>query len=249
MPKLLVFFFTLFSLNLYAQSYQSLPDNDLWLQDNLFKGSNVSEEMFNQIISIGEEIYRPLADAQGEKLVINRRWTDATVNANCSRWFGTVTVNMYGGLARREEVTPEGFALVMCHELGHAYGGYPFVSSWNQLSAEGQSDYYGAKVCHWQVMERLGLAEYGPTSPFIESTCANVTPEKEESCLRGLIAGQSLGNLLATIKKVPYPDYEKPDKTEVSQTQLSYPATVQCRLDTYYNGVMSIDRPRCWFKN
>ena len=69
------------------------------------------------------------------------------VNANCMRNNGVVTVNMYGGLARRPEVTPEGFALVLCHELGHAYGGTPYIFQQAQIAAEGQADYYGEQTC------------------------------------------------------------------------------------------------------
>lgn len=255
MTKFFVLLLSAIAFNVFASIatvHSSLPENDLWKEDNLFKNSNVTEQMFNQIITIATEIYNPIAAENNERLIINRNWSDSTVNANCSRWFGTVTVNMYGGLARRDETTPEGFALVLCHELGHAYGGLPYVSSWQKMSAEGQSDYYGAKVCHSQIMEKLKLDEYGPSTTFMERTCDDLyidNPEKREYCFRGLIAGQSLGTLLATLKKEPIPNYETPDPTIVAKTETSYPKTVQCRLDTYFNGVLQKDRPACWFKN
>lgn len=218
-----------------------MPDNDLHLEDNFFGTSNVTQEMFDLIVATGLELYKPRADERNEKLIINGKWEDSTVNANCSRWWGRVTINMFGGLARRPEVSPAGFALVLCHELAHAYGGEPFING--TLSAEGQADYYGANVCIKEVIETLedSFPDF-EADAFVADTCnANYV------CLRGLHAGQSLGNLLSQLKKEDYPNYETPDPTVVPETLTSYPATIQCRLDTYFNGVMDLDRPKCWF--
>lgn len=241
----------LLSFSAIAQSHHFMEENDLWLEDQPFKrNSELTQEVFNRIIDIADSIYQPIAKAQNESLTINRRWDDSTVNANCSRFFGYVTVNMYGGLARRDEITPDGFAMVLCHELGHAYGGKPYTSVWQQLSAEGQSDYYGAKECHYKIMEELKLEGVEPLlTGFMEDTCnEKYNKGNKEWCLRGLAAGQSLGHLLSVVKEQPIPDYETPDLTEVPQTLTSYPDTVQCRLDTYLRGVLGQERPRCWFK-
>ena len=225
-----------------GQTHTFMEANDLNLQDGMFM-SNVSEEMFNLIVDTGTKLYKPFADKNKETLTINKLWDDTTVNANTQRMFGKVTINMYGGLARRPEVSPPAFALVMCHELGHAYGGTPYISSWQKMAAEGQADYYGAKVCLKKVIEAL-KSEF-PTfdaTPFIEKTCGN-----DEICSFGLYAGEGLGALLASMKKSAVPNYETPDPLVVTETVLSYPATVQCRLDTYLAGTMNLDRPKCWF--
>ena len=230
-------------------THKSFPTNDLWKEDVLNK-SNAGEEVFSHIIDIAYDLYKPLADMNNESLTINKKWNDPTVNANCSRFMGTVTINMFGGLFRRQEITPEGFALVLCHEIGHAYGGTPYLSTWRKMSAEGQADYYGAKDCHHNIMDKLNLqeSEVGPLS-FIDETCdEHFTGKRYDTCVRGLQSGQSLANLLATIKKEDQPSYLTPDPTVVNETLLSYPATIQCRLDTYYAGVLQQSRPLCWFK-
>ena len=220
-------------------------DNDLWMQDNLNAKSAVTQEMFDKIIDAGVAVYKSNAADNNETLTVNHGWTDATVNANTSRWFGSVTINMYGGLARRSEVNPEGFALVLCHELGHAYGGLPYIQAANRLSAEGQSDFYGAGVCLKKVLAKAGITvESGTIVPYWAEKCGT-----DKSCLTGLSAGMSLGTLLSVLKNEPQPQYETPDTTQVDTTQVSYPATIQCRTDTYHNGVLGLDRPRCWFKN
>jgi hypothetical protein len=228
-----------------------MEENDLWKEDSLNKKSNMTEELFNKIIDTAYEIYEPIAKENNEKLTINNRWKDKTVNANCSRFWGSVTVNMYGGLARRDEVNPEGFMYVLCHELGHAYGGEPYIQAWRKLSAEGQADYYGAMDCAKQVMKKLEFEGYvfEPTE-FMQTACdENEFDGTRDECLRSLTAGQSLGNLLASMKKEDAPDYTTPDPTVVKKTLTSYPKTVQCRLDTYYNGSFGLERPACWFKD
>lgn len=241
MKLFLTMLVSVFTFQLVA--YQVMPDNDLWKEDSLYKRGGLTQEMFNRVITIADEIYQPFAKQNNETLVINRKWTDSTVNANCSRYRGKVTVNMFGGLARRSEVTVEGFALVLCHELGHAYGGYPYIYEYAKMSAEGQADYYGARDCMEMVMDRMLDTVEGPSTDYMIRSCGS-----DQLCLRGLIGGQSLGNLLSKLSNEDAPDYEHLDESITNETNLSYPS-VPCRLTTYFYGVMKKSRPLCWFKN
>jgi len=228
-----------------AKVHSWAEDNDLWKEDNLnFAESNVSEETFNNIISAAEELYAPIAEEWKEKLVINRKWEDPTVNANVWRnGYGATEINMYGGLARRPEVLPSGFALVLCHELGHLYGGAPYIHVGLKMAAEGQSDFYGAGWCLKNVLEKIEDSSSFPSTFYMEKVC-----NEDNSCMRQLSGGQSLGNLLATMRRESKPDFETPDRSVVKRTNTSYPKTVQCRLDSYHNGTLGLDRPLCWFK-
>jgi hypothetical protein len=229
------------------------PDNDLWMEDNFFSASNVSEELFNKIIDAGLKAYEPVAKKNREKIQVNRRWNDTTVNANVRRSGGVVEINMYGGLARRQEITPEGFALVLCHELGHAYGDKPYIQVSSKLSAEGQADYYGAGTCLDKVLRILPADETQITSTdYTVQKCgekAAINSEEYSVCIRQFSGGQSTANLLAVLMKQPEPNYQKPDPLVVKKTELSYPKTVQCRLDSYHNGTLNLPRPACWFKD
>jgi len=228
-----------------SYSYKSFaPENDLWKEDALLKTTNVTEEMFNKIIDAAYTVFGPMAKQNRESLKINRKWSDSTVNANVSRMFKYVTINMYGGLARRPEISPEGFALVLCHELGHAYGGLPYISTWQKLSAEGQADYSGAKDCLRKIIQTASIrTEFEPTA-YIQDTCKD-----EQLCMRAFTGAQSTADLLATLMGETMPDFQTPDKTVVNETLKSYPATVQCRLDTYRTGLLNSRRPACWFKD
>lgn len=247
---------TAFPFMAYAQSmHQFMPNNNLWKQDNLEVIPNVSQVDFNAVIDAGEKAYAASAAARGETLTINRLWDDSTVNANCRRKDNAVVLNMYGGLARREETTVEAFALVMCHELSHAYGGEPYKRPDTQVSAEGQADYMGAKECLGKVLEYIrtsdmGLltSDNGSTQKICDLRFAQNSAE-HLSCLRKFSAGFSLGKLLAVVTSKPIPQYNTPDPTTVAETILTYPENGQCRVDTYAAGFLNHTQPSCWFKN
>ncbi len=243
----------LFTPFIYGEEANFMPQNTLWMDDRVDGESNVTKEMFMEIIRVGKSYYLPVAKSKSEKLSIKANWSDSTVNASASRIFGTVTINMYGGLARRPEITPDAFALVLCHELGHAYGGTPTANSLFKMAAEGQSDYYAAKICLKKVLTKVELHEESfETTEYMDQSCLD-THEDETSqdykiCQRILAAGQSVVNLFTTMTEKPQTDYETPDPLVVDKTEKSYPKTLQCRLDTYFAGCFNQDRPVCWWK-
>jgi hypothetical protein len=105
----------------------------------MIKDTSVSESTVDKIIMAGHQIYDPIADKVGEIIEINKNWESQTRDAETKRWIGYVIVNLSGGIARDPEVSSEGFAFIMCHELNHLYGGAPFIVKWQELSAEGQA--------------------------------------------------------------------------------------------------------------
>jgi hypothetical protein len=230
-----------------------MPENDLWMEDDLSIPSQVSKETFERIISIGYEVYSSVAKQNNETLVINSNWDDSTVNAGMMRRGGIVTINLFGGLARRSEITPEAFAAVLCHELGHAYGGRPFLMPFDRVAAEGQADYYGAGYCLPKMLQKLESSlQPGGGRGFVTRKCDEVyAPGSDENflCVRRLDGGLNLSRLLSVLEREPNPPtYETPDLTVVNRTELSYPATVQCRLDTHFTGTFGLPRPACWYR-
>ncbi len=235
-------------------NHSFMPENDLWREDILESVPNITQDMFNQVIAAGREIYAPAAAARGERLTINALWDNSTVNAGARRMSKEVTINMYGGLARRDEITVEGFALVLCHELSHAYGGEPFIKPLAEMSAEGQADYMGAKECLAKILPMIAtsnddmlISDNGSTQKICDARFSE-NPSEHTFCLRKFSAGFSLGRLLSKVKNDATPQYDTPDSTVVTETLLSYPATVQCRIDTYASGFSGWTQPSCWFK-
>jgi hypothetical protein len=187
-----------------------------------FSANPVTQDLFKKIVEAGKKAYAAEAATNGERLVINAKWTDSTVNADCCRGCtaGQVTVNMYGGLARRSEVTPEGFALVLGHELSHAYGGTPYIDVGSRMSAEGQSDYEGAKTAFYRIAALVPeLRKEADFSDTIKNACKGKVGDANVDCMHDLSGGLSLGHLLSVLSGDSKPAYETPD-------------TTQCRVDT-----------------
>jgi hypothetical protein len=220
-----------------------LPENDLKIPVGVKSVGGITEAQFNAVIDKLETIYAPIVSNMGGTLRINRKWGDATVNANATR-SGSWVVNMFGGLARHQTITEDGFALVLCHEIGHHLGGAPkvagFLNRW--ASNEGQSDYFATLKC----LRKAFLNDKNTTivrklkAPVaLTQACAKAWPNKDDKaiCVRAGMAGASVAALFASLRNKPEAKFETPDTNIVSRTDDAHPAH-QCRLDTYFQGAL-----------
>ncbi len=223
-----------------------IPDEDIKEPYRIYseRDANMTQQEFDGVIEKARRLYSPIVASNGGNLVINGRWTDNTLNASASQFSTTWNVNMYGGLARHPEMTLDGFAMVLCHELGHHLaghsfkkGGFSFGGVW--AANEGQSDYFAAHSCSrvlW-VDEVEKNAEFRESVPaMVQEQCDTVwsTVEDQNLCYRINAGGESLARVLSALKKDPIaPSYETPDQEVVSSTNHNHPKA-QCRLDTTY---------------
>jgi hypothetical protein len=219
-----------------------VEENDLSIPvDSLLVGG-ITKEQFNNVIEKIETIYSPIATNLGKKLNIARKWDDATVNANASQSGSNWNINMYGGLARHETITEDGFALVLCHETGHLLGGAPkiagFMSKW--ASNEGQADYFATLKCLRKTFlndDNATIVAALNAPETLVTSCAKIYANKDDKniCIRNGMAGMSVANLFAALRSKPVAKFETPDANIVTKTDDAHPAH-QCRLDTYFQG-------------
>jgi hypothetical protein len=117
---------------------------------------------------------------------------------------------MFGGLARHETITEDGFATVVCHEIGHHIGGAPKKSSWwgsSWASNEGQADYFGTSKCLRKMMEKEDntsiIANMEIPAHVTKKCNASFNNIAEISmCQRGAMAGLSLANLFRALRNL-----------------------------------------------
>ena len=222
-----------------------LPENDLFIPVGLKTAGGLTESQFNAVIDKIETIYSPIMAEMGGKLIINRRWDDGTVNASALRIGGWV-VNMYGGLARHETITEDGFALVLCHEIGHHLGGAPKVSGLPTPDAwpsnEGQSDYFATLKCLRKTFlndDNIGIVKKSShtISLALLDACVKAWSEDEDLaiCIRSGMAGISVARLFAALRNQPEAKFETPHTKVVTKVDDSHPSH-QCRLDTFLQG-------------
>ena len=224
----------------------SLPLNNLHLEDNPKVFYRVSPMDFRRIIARVKREFEPIVRSHGATLQVEEAWNDSTVNAFAKRPSPDVwVVRMFGGLARRKEMTQDGFALVMCHELGHHLAGYPlkYVSGNDWAASEGQSDYWSTQVCARKIWwnEREENARHRLTvDPFAKRVCDIRLGNQMERdlCYRTADAGIALATLLNWLQGNKRPvAYMTFSRDRVPQTYVMHPKA-QCRLDTYLNGAV-----------
>ncbi len=216
-----------------------LPENHLYLEDCLECEANVTEEDFKTIIERAKNLFSDVVERHDGNLTIRGNWNDATVNASATQLFGSWIVNMYGGLARRPEVTPDAFTMVLCHEIGHHLAGFPFVSNWG--ADEGQSDYFATNHCSalfWGSEVATNAKARAAIAAEPKALCDESwsTQDAQNLCYRTMLAGKALANLLGALKDQTA-DWTTPDTSIVRTTDHNHPAA-QCRLDTYIAGAV-----------
>lgn len=219
-----------------------LPENNLKISEKSRTG--ITEEQFHSVIDKVEGIYAPIvaSEPSAPTLKVVRNWTDGTVNAYAQQIGKEWRVSMFGGLARHETITPDGFALVVCHELGHHIGGAPRkISPWASpwASNEGQSDYFATLKCLRRVWNDENNAEVISSMEIpkeLSEKCEGT--EDAPLCIRGGMAGMSVSKLFQSLySEANAPKFETPSSKVVTKTDDNHPAT-QCRLDTYFQGAL-----------
>lgn len=235
-------------------------------------GTGITEMDFNRISTELEKLYSPDVSARGKKLVVQADWQSTTVNAFARQEGDEWKVIMLGGMARHKHMTADGYALVVCHEIGHHLGGEPRYDGidigW--ASGEGQSDYFSVMKClrrYWENSDNAAAISGREIPQKLIDECSG-----DALCIRTGLAGLSAANVFAALAwGTKAPRFESPDRKLTDKTILYHPKA-QCRLDTYLQGSlcevshveeMSTEtmgachethghqkgmRPRCWFK-
>lgn len=226
-----------------------LPANDMKIpvgthtRLGFMGGSGITEQQYNQIMDRIDAIYTPVIQQKGGKFVINRLWSDSTVNSSAQQSGNQWIINMYGGIARHPDVTYEGEALIACHEVGHHVGGAPKSSGFGGAWAtdEGGADYFATLKClrlFFAQEDNASVIASATIDPLVRTRCTSqfTKVSDQDICMRISLAAESVAYLFQDLsKEKTRPQFNTPDPSQVSQTDDDHPAT-QCRMDTYFNG-------------
>jgi hypothetical protein len=222
-----------------------LPENNLRIPANIKRTGGITQAEFNRVIDEAETIYSSIFSQEGGKLVVERNWDDGTVNAFAQRIGTNWKISMFGGLARHETITSDGFALVVCHELGHHIGGAPKkASAWSNswASNEGQADYFATLKCLrrlWISDNNEAIVRKMEVPKTLRDACNAqwLWSRDYNICIRGGMAGDSVAKLFAALRRGEPAKFDTPDQRVVAKTDDNHPAH-QCRLDTYFQGAL-----------
>lgn len=229
-----------------------------------------------EIISHANSLYRPVSWSTFGKPIKFEIADNQSTSASADHLFQELKVVVNSGLLSSPRLSPDGLRMIICHELGHLFGGAPRKNvpmEWEGpvahdgmsfLSSEGQADYYAGLSCFKELVK---LAEGDDIQPADASRVGSNLKAKcgeDQLCLRGALAGVDFLNL----------NFDFPISCEVKDEEVtpvlirdSYPGR-QCRLDTIVNASacndlqsLSLDfsdatknecesnrRPLCWYK-
>ena len=218
-------------------------------QSNLVTTTGIDQATFNNVIDSILELYQPIVNQRGSTLVIKRLWANPTANSNTEELGSTWVVNAFGGLARFPTMSADGYAMVLCHEVGHHLGGFPKsnLGSWKtQLvnhwaSNEGESDYFSSLKCFKRLIGNDPNNHFFTTcSKGVASRCCDKPDNEAAVCTRTVNAGMILAGVLHSLAGANEPfklGLNTPDRTQVTRTFDGHPNS-QCRLDTYVAGAI-----------
>ena len=153
-------------------------------------------------------------------------------------------IDMWGGYAKLEKATVDGFTAFTCHEIGHHLGGAPYTTHPNipWSSTEAQADYFVTTKCLrflWQNEDNLRAISKKDIHPLIERKCYEVYEQSSGQALCMRVANAGYEMLMALKGSFP--------KTISVDTPNTYPAKenffnqhpgIQCRLDTLFQGAL-----------
>ena len=211
---------------------------------NSLLANNISELEFRGLIKSFEAFFSDWIDREhNTELVVVGSWKSNTVNAFAERVDGKFYITIYGGLARHQAVTRDGFQAVLCHELGHHLGGYPKKSTNRWSSAEGQADYYASMKCLrrlWAKEDNIAIMQSQNIPTQLKQDCRSSFKLVAEQalCERMGMAGRSVALMIQDLDHDSIePKFETPDTLVVRAMNYMHPYA-QCRLDTYFQGAL-----------
>lgn len=229
--RFLPFFLLFTTLNLSA-----CGENDDIASSALLSTTDLTP--YNAFLDRFEAFYGPLATSHGGELVVHRRLDDTRVDASAQRFRGGPwELSFHGGLIHEERLTFDAFQLIVCHEAGHHFGGFPLRSDWG--ANEGQADYFATQSCAremWRGEIEANAAARASVDPYAKSACDRAwSIENEQNlCYRSMSAALTLMRFLGYGEDIRF---DKPSRDSVAKTKKYYP-TNQCRLDTMVAGAL-----------
>ncbi len=202
-------------------------------------GAGVSVERAQALFDRLKRLYDPDAAAHGNSVTFDLIESDmATAHGHRGNSWG---VTLSDSFLSQPTLSEDVLALVLCHELGHVFGGFPFIGV-GTLAAEGQADYFATKECLPRLFapdSHLNAAAGATIDPLVRAQCDEAWPAlpDQQLCHRIASVSQDFGEFLAVRNDIPAPVQTQRDSSVVSITNDDHPS-LQCRSDTLLAGAL-----------
>lgn len=209
--------------------------------------ADVAQEQAEALVNETIDSYSKEIDAvHGLPVEIRFSWQHNMFQALGGRIENVVLFEFFGGLLKGE-MDLDAFAVFLCHEVGHALGGYPEVRPYPfpMNSVEGQADYFATSKCLRRIFEKednAALIRHTEIPESIRSPCYSVFQDEEQAaiCMRSLIGARKAFRIMYEDQSLGFETF---DRSIVSSTLMTYPSK-QCRLDTLKAGALCVKDAR-----
>ena len=211
------------------------------------------EFLTNEIITL----YKPIAEVYNATLTAQFSWDKDNPGGQVVIQSPRIWKMVIRG-GSHPLINEDVFSGIICHEMGHIAGGFPFRGSKREslepygtvTGSEGQADYFATKECLWRLWHN-DFEKNADYQHVVEDSAKNKCDSEyadqsdRELCYRIMTASLGLALYLAT---TPFdsgsnPRFETPDNNEVERTNILR-SNVQCRLDTFVAGALcSVKHP------
>lgn len=142
--------------------------------------------------------------------------------------------------------------LILCHELGHFLGGLPRYSNSSWASVEGQADYFATASCVPAIYNKIAakLTKSFAVKDEVKNYCRSTLLDLPLNfCEYALEGAYSLIQILS-----PFHVIESQSSLSIQSRDLSIStqlieshASLSCRYETFLRGLLTLERPSCWF--
>lgn len=201
----------------------------------------ISEQQASSLLQQFHKFFEPIVASHGARLFTELDFTATSAGAMATRsydhkkWF----IKVWGGIPKFPSATEDTYTLILCHEMGHHIGGYPFyshsVDEW--AATEGQADYWATQAC----AKKLWRDQIEINSTFqnvTDSGCEVLFTEGNEVnlCKRIYRAVDINAELEGKTSKGGMPSIKRRDASVAKELIVSHPMA-QCRVDSMLMGL------------
>jgi hypothetical protein len=206
-----------------------------WSAIEVSEARNVLAIFEQEVISRVAETFHAQFEFQYQtNMIFPQPYVAASANRSGMEW----NVAIWGASTLHPKLTRDGFVILVCHELGHHFGGAPFKKeddgSMRWSSAEGQADFYATSVCAKRMFGLLpaGFFESFSYPDDIKSTCSQQFKDRDaiQFCIRSILGSKSFTDshqVARTVGIVP----------DAHDGHYGYPSN-ECRMQTLRTGAL-----------
>lgn len=211
------------------------------------------EVQFRRVIKKVIDAHQSLAMANGVSLTDQSDWGSNILNATFRVKENEWQLLGFGGLYRLDGLTDDAYALVLCHELGHITGGFPYKTQFSSSTSEKQSDYFATLYCLRKVFENdleQNAMIYKTANSHVKMACLDAHENRLNAyvCVRSAEAAMNLTQVFSERFQLGHVDITTPSEyiTEADLFEDSPVSDLQCRLDTFFQGALCPIQHELW---